>query len=82
MVVKCSAFCLRPPFLPALVRLINIVIQTRVSISRCSPFVIEQFFDGGGRKDGEHRKKGKASCCLMSGLLIQKKPGNDCLCLG
>ncbi len=80
--VKCSAFCLRPPFLPALVGLINIVIQTQVSISRCSPFVIERSFEGGGREDVEYGRKGKASCCLMSGLLIQKRPGNDCLCSG
>lgn len=69
-----KVFCLlfKTAVPPALVGLINIVIQSRASISRCSAFVIERSFEGGGRKEGECRRKEKASCCLMSGLLIQK----------
>lgn len=69
-----KVFCLlfKTAVLPALVGLINIVIQSQASISRCSAFVIERAFEGGGRKEGERKRKEKASCCLMSGLLIQK----------
>lgn len=50
-----KVFCLlfKTAVLQALVGLINIVIQTQASISRCSAFVIERSFEGGGRKEGE-----------------------------
>ncbi len=73
MAVKCSAFCLRPPFLPALVGLINIVIQTQVSISRCSPFVIERSFEGGGREDVEIWEKRKSELLFDVMLTDTKK---------